>query len=196
MQMKSLWNCAEEYNNFNRFCYDIQDRLNVLFQSTMGMKRSQNMSNQEKTALRKLRLNKNVNVVINDTDKNVGPACADKTEVIEECRRQLYEKKVYNQLTQEEAKPAYSSHQKTSFKYCEQTHNQRELFEKRVRISAFKFEQIQHSSLLYHLENFEKSNCRQTNCGWVQLDTYSSFDICWTLPYITLVLLLVREKYE
>ena len=38
-----------------------------------------------KTALRKLRLNKNVKVIINDTDKNVGPACADKTEVIEEC---------------------------------------------------------------------------------------------------------------
>ena len=88
-RIKSLWSCAEEYNNVNRFCYDIRDRLNVLFQSTMGMKRSQNMSNQEKTALRKLHLNKNVNVVINDTDKNVGPACADKTEVIEECRRQL-----------------------------------------------------------------------------------------------------------
>ena len=80
------------------------------------------------------------------------------------------------------SKPAYSSHQKTSFKYCEQTHNQRELFEKRFRISALKFEQIQHSSFLYHLENFEKSNWRQTNRGWVQLDTYSSFDICWTLP--------------
>ena len=59
------------------------------------------MSNQEKTALRKLRLNKNF--MINDTDKNVGPAGADKTEVIEECRRQLYEKKVHHQLTQEEA---------------------------------------------------------------------------------------------
>jgi hypothetical protein len=120
----------------------------------MGMKRSQNMSNQEKTALRKLRLNKNVNVVINDTDKNVGPACADKTEVIEECRRQLYEKQVYNRLTQEEASH-YSSYQKTPFKYCEQTHNERELFKKRVRISAFKFEQIQHSSFLYHLKNSE-----------------------------------------
>ena len=76
--MKSSWNCAEEYYNVNQFCYGIRDRLNVLFQSTMGMKRSQNMS-------------------------NVGPACADKTDVIEECRRQLYEKKVYNQLTQEEA---------------------------------------------------------------------------------------------
>ena len=101
--LKSSWNCAEEYYNVNRFCYGIRDRLNVLFQSTMGMKRSQNMSNKEKTALRKLRLNKNVKVIINDTDKNVGPACADKTNVINECRRQLYEKKVYNQLTQEEA---------------------------------------------------------------------------------------------
>jgi len=55
------------------------------------------------------------------------------------------------------SKPAYSSHQKTSFKYCEQTHNKRELFEKRVRISAFKFEQIQHSSFLYQLEKILKN---------------------------------------
>ena len=46
---------------------------------------------------------------------------------------------------------------------------------------AFKFEQIQNSSFLNHLENFKKYNCRQTNSGWVQLDTNSSFDICWTL---------------
>ena len=69
----------------------------------MGMKRSQNMSNQEKTALRILHRNKNVDVVINDTDKNVGPACADKDDVINECTRQLYEKRVYNQLTKEKA---------------------------------------------------------------------------------------------
>ena len=36
--------------------------------------------------------------------------------------------------------------------------------------------------LFYHLEIFEKSNSKQTNHGWEQLDTYSSFDICWTLP--------------
>ena len=47
--------------------------------------------------------NKNVNVVINDKDKNIGPACADKESVIKESKRQLYEKRVYNQLTQEEA---------------------------------------------------------------------------------------------
>ena len=41
--------------------------------------------------------------MINDTDKNVGPACAGKNDVINECTRQLYEKRVYNQLTKEEA---------------------------------------------------------------------------------------------
>ena len=68
----------------------------------MGMNRSQNMSNKEKSALRILQRNKNIAVVINDTDKNVGPVCADK-DVIKESKRQLYEKRVYNQLTQEEA---------------------------------------------------------------------------------------------
>ena len=48
----------------------------------MGMKRAQNMSDQEKTALRILHRNKNVDVVINDTDKNVGPACAGKNDVL------------------------------------------------------------------------------------------------------------------
>jgi len=47
-RIKSKWNDAEECNNINRFCYGIRDRLNVLFQSTMGMKRSQSMPSQEK----------------------------------------------------------------------------------------------------------------------------------------------------
>ena len=93
----------QEYNDVDKFCFDVRDRLNEVFQHTMGMKRAQNMSNQEKTALRILHRNKNVNVIINDTDKNVDPACADKDDVINECTRQLYEKRVYSQLTQEEA---------------------------------------------------------------------------------------------
>jgi len=99
----------QEYYNVNKFCFDVRDRLDEVFQHTMGMKRAQNMSNQEKTALRKkiqriLHRNKNVDVVINDTDKNVGPACAGKNDVINECTRQLYEKRVYNQLTKERLK--------------------------------------------------------------------------------------------
>ena len=66
-----------EYNDVNKFCFDVRDRLDEVFQRTMGMKRAQNMSNQEKTELRILHRNKNSNVIINDIDKNVGPACAD-----------------------------------------------------------------------------------------------------------------------
>ena len=36
-------------------------------------------------------------------DKNVGPVCADKEDVIKESKRQLKEKRVYTQLSQEEA---------------------------------------------------------------------------------------------
>ena len=50
-----------------------------------------------------MQCNKNINVVIFDTDKNAGPVSADKEDFIKESKRQLYEKKVYNQITQEEA---------------------------------------------------------------------------------------------
>ena len=93
----------EEYKNINIFCFNVQDRLNKVFQKTMGMNRSQNISNKEKMALRILQRNKNFDIVINDTAKNVGPACADKQDVIKESKRQLYEKQVYNQLAQEKA---------------------------------------------------------------------------------------------
>ena len=64
-RMKNSWSCMQEYYNVNKFCFDVRDRLDEV-QRTMGMKRAQNMSNQEKTALRILHRNKNVDVVIND----------------------------------------------------------------------------------------------------------------------------------
>ena len=54
----------QEYNSVNKFCFDVRDRLDEVFQRTMAMKRAQNMSNQEKTALRILHRNKNVDVII------------------------------------------------------------------------------------------------------------------------------------
>ena len=82
----------EEYNDVNKLCSDVWDRPDEVFQRTMRMKRAQNLSHHEKTALRILHYNKNINVIINDTDKNVGPAYADKDDVINECKRQLYVK--------------------------------------------------------------------------------------------------------
>ena len=50
----------------------------------------QNLSNKEFSELQKIVVNKNVVHVVNDTDKNLGAAVADKTDVIVECKRQLY----------------------------------------------------------------------------------------------------------
>ena len=41
-------------------------------------------------------------MIINDTDKNVGPSTADATDVIKERRRQLYDTEVFKILTDEQ----------------------------------------------------------------------------------------------
>ena len=104
-----------------------------------GNEKSTKYVQPRKTTLRIVHLNKNINVIINDTDKILGLACADKDDVINGSKRQLYVKRVYNQLTQEKA-------------------------EQLIRV----IKKV-------------PSNCRQTHSGWVQLDTFSRFNIVWTL---------------
>ena len=48
--------------------------------------------------------NRNVKICINDTDKNLGPISADKSDVIKECQRQLYDIITYNKISWEQAK--------------------------------------------------------------------------------------------
>ena len=86
------------------------------------------MSNQEETAWKFLKQNRNVNTVIHDTDKNVGPACAGKEDVIKESKRQLTEKRVYYQLSQEEADQLIRMIKKTVY-CCEQIYPKGFLFE-------------------------------------------------------------------
>ena len=64
----------------------------------------QNISNKEKSALRNLVRAKNKSIIINDTDKNMGAAEADKKDVIEECERQLGDIKTYFKISEEELK--------------------------------------------------------------------------------------------
>ena len=45
---------------------------------------------------------KNKSQVINDSDKNLGAVIADKTDVITECKSQLYDIKMYTKLSLEE----------------------------------------------------------------------------------------------
>ena len=56
----------------------------------------------EKQALQKLVTEKNKIHVINDTDKNRGPANADKSDVINECKRQLFDVATYLKLSKAE----------------------------------------------------------------------------------------------
>ena len=62
----------------------------------------QNLSNKEFNELQKIVVNKNVVHVVNNTNKNLGAAVADKKDVIVECKRQLYDIKTYLKLSMEE----------------------------------------------------------------------------------------------
>ena len=62
---------------------------------------SQNFSNQQQGALRKLMLNKNKTICVNDTDKNLATANADTFDEKSECRRQRYDTVTYTKLSEE-----------------------------------------------------------------------------------------------
>ena len=91
-----------EYTAVNTFCWNLRDEINILFQKDLSG--NQNMSNKEKKALNQLIKNRNVEICINDTDKNLGAISADKNDVVLECRRQLYDIITYNKVSWEEAK--------------------------------------------------------------------------------------------
>ena len=55
----------------------------------------QNLSKKEFNELRTIVVHKNVVHVVNDRNKNLGAAIADKQDVIVECKRQLYDKNTY-----------------------------------------------------------------------------------------------------
>ena len=50
----------------------------------------------EKKALNRLIKNQNMEICVNDTDKNLGAISADKGDVVLECLRQLYDVITYN----------------------------------------------------------------------------------------------------
>ena len=80
----------------------MRDAINVLFET--DIKEKQNLSNKEKKSLNVLIKNRNVKICINDTDKNLGPISTDKSDVIKECQRQLYDIITYNKIAWEQAK--------------------------------------------------------------------------------------------
>ena len=76
-RIKSSWVAPKEFNDVNTFCWNVWEHLQTLFESRISFGKSPNLSNKETSELRKLKVEENKKVVINDTD-TVGPACADK----------------------------------------------------------------------------------------------------------------------
>ena len=92
-----------------------------MIESKIHKKVGQNISNKEKTALRNLVRAKNKEIIINDTDKNMGAVDADKKDVVDECVRQLSDVKTYFKLTEEDLKNIISEIQ-TKLKNTVESH--------------------------------------------------------------------------
>ena len=88
----------EQYKEINEFCFRIRDDIVELFESK-NIFNKQNLSKQEFGALNSLFDKKNDEFIINDSDKNLGAAAAEKEDVIKECKRQLYDIHTYINLS-------------------------------------------------------------------------------------------------
>ena len=105
----------------------------------------------------------------------------DKDDVINECTRQLYKKRVYNQLTKEEAEQLIQVIRKRLENVVNNHMIKGFCSKKEQQFLLSNLNGFKSTPFLYHLENSKKSNRMQTHSGCVQLDNFSSFDFCWTL---------------
>ena len=84
-KVKTNWEADIINKEVEAFGWRVRDKISEMIESKIHEKVGQNISNKEKTALRKLICTKNNKIVVNDTDKNMGAADADKKDVVFEC---------------------------------------------------------------------------------------------------------------
>jgi hypothetical protein len=73
--------------------------VSLIFLKKIPVETKHNLSNQEFFELQNIRALKNKTEVINDSDKNLGAVMVDKTDVVTECKRQLYDINTYIRLS-------------------------------------------------------------------------------------------------
>jgi hypothetical protein len=66
--LKSTWETDENFPVIDKFCWSVRDRIANLDQLASEAKPTANLSNAEKSMLKKLISTKNQKVIINDTD--------------------------------------------------------------------------------------------------------------------------------
>jgi len=111
-KVKTNWEAETINKEVEDFGWEVCNRINEMTKSKIHGNIGQNISNKEKTALRKIIRAKNNKIVIIDTDKNMGAADADKKDVVFECARQLLNIKTYLKFSEEDLKSIISDIQK------------------------------------------------------------------------------------
>ena len=76
-RLKNNFWVSEQYKEIDEFCFRIRDNLAELIESKEALNK-QNLSQQEFFALQCLLEKKNDKYIINDSDKNLGAAAAEK----------------------------------------------------------------------------------------------------------------------
>ena len=100
--LKNYFVARDSSPEIDEFCWQLRDGINDIVENFAKNDVNSNLSEKEKRALHKLITEKNKIHVINDTDKNLGPANADKSDVITECKRQLFDALTYLKLSKSE----------------------------------------------------------------------------------------------
>ena len=111
-KVKTNWEAETINKEVEAFGWEVCNRIKEMIKSKIHDNIGQNISNKEKTALRKIIRAKNNKIVIIDTDKNMGAADADKKDVVFECARQLLNIKTYLKFSEEDLKSIISDIQK------------------------------------------------------------------------------------
>ena len=86
-RLKKHYVAKDTLNFVDGFCWQLRDGINDIVENQIKVDFSVH--------------------VINDTDKNLGPANADKSDVIKECKTQLFDVVTYLKLSEEEGKLFY-----------------------------------------------------------------------------------------
>jgi len=111
-KVKTNWEAETINKEVEAFGWEVCNRIKEMIKSKIHDNIGQNISNKEKTALRKIIRAKNNKIVIIDTDKNMGAADADKKDVVFECARQLLNIKTHLKFSEEDLKSIISDIQK------------------------------------------------------------------------------------
>ena len=80
-KLKSNFEANIQYKDLNSIRWRVREKISKVIEKMGKQKFGQNISNKEKAAQQNLICAKNKSIVINDTDKNVGAADADKIDV-------------------------------------------------------------------------------------------------------------------